>query len=47
MGQSVSPPGLEARIPTDKLIRHALDFISVPHRALASSPGRATQRVAS
>jgi hypothetical protein len=26
---------------------HALDFISVPHRALAASPGRITQRVAS
>jgi hypothetical protein len=26
---------------------HALDFISIPHRALASSPGQTTQRVAS
>jgi hypothetical protein len=26
---------------------HALDFISVPHRALASSPRSTTQRVAS
>jgi hypothetical protein len=26
---------------------HALDFISVPHRALVSSPGRTMQRFAS
>jgi hypothetical protein len=26
---------------------HALDFISVPHQALASRPSRPTQRVAS
>jgi hypothetical protein len=26
---------------------HALDFISVPHRALAARPGRTTERVAS
>jgi hypothetical protein len=26
---------------------HALDFISVPHHAMAPRPGRATERVAS